>query len=346
MRRRRDRHRFIRWLWTSPGLDARLVRAVMVPASGLWALGSGIRRISLRLGLTPVRRLGRPTIAVGNLSLGGSGKTPLADWIAAYYAAHGKRPGILLRGVGNDETLLHRDAVPSAVVVADPDRAAGAVQAIAAGADVLVLDDAYQRLDIARDLNVCLVSAESSAAARWLVPAGPWRERWRALDRADVLIITRKRADAAAASTLAERLRHYLPPRAFVAMARLDLATLHGMISGAAHAIGDLEGRRVVAASAIADPAAFVAQLKRAGALVQVATWEDHHQFQDRDLAWLAHASRRADYVVLTAKDAVKLRRRWPSSVPEPLVAGLTVTFEAGEELVRTALDRVVASES
>ncbi len=98
----------------------------------------------------------------------------------------------------------------------------------------------------------------------------------------------------------------------------------------------------MVAASAIADPDAFVVQVKRTGAQVQVATWKDHHQFRDEDIAWLAHAARRADHVVVTAKDAVKLRDRWPASVPEPLVAILQVTFEAGETELREALDRVV----
>jgi tetraacyldisaccharide-1-P 4'-kinase len=89
-----------------------------------------------------------------------------------------------------------------------------------------------------------------------------------------------------------------------------------------------------------------VTQLKRTGAQVQVATWKDHHQFRDEDVAWLAHAARRADHVVITAKDAVKLRDRWPASVPEPLVARLAVTFEAGEDALRSALDRVVGHDA
>ncbi len=117
-----------------------------------------------------------PSVAIGNLSVGGSGKTPIAGWIATYFADQGHRPAILLRGVGGDETLVHRELVPRAIVVPDPDRVAGAVRAVAAGADVLVLDDAYQRLDVARDLNICVVSAETRVAVRWPLPAGPWRE--------------------------------------------------------------------------------------------------------------------------------------------------------------------------
>ena len=98
----------------------------------------------------------------------------------------------------------------------------------------------------------------------------------------------------------------------------------------------------MVAASGIADPDAFVAQTKATGAAVQVATWKDHHDYRDEDVAWLAHAARRADHVVITQKDAVKLRDRWPASVPEPLVALLDLTWEDGGDRIAAVLDAVV----
>jgi Tetraacyldisaccharide-1-P 4''-kinase len=98
----------------------------------------------------------------------------------------------------------------------------------------------------------------------------------------------------------------------------------------------------VVAASAIADPDAFVAQTKATGAQVQVASWRDHHEFRDEDVAWLAKAARKADFVVITQKDAVKLRDRWPASVPEPLVAVLDLAWEDGEDAITAGLDAIV----
>jgi len=77
---------------------------------------------------------------------------------------------------------------------------------------------------------------------------------------------------------------------------------------------------------------------------VQVATWKDHHDYRDEDLAWLAHAARRADHVVTTEKDAVKLRDRWPASVPEPLVAVLGLEWERAGDRMVAALDAVVNS--
>ena len=276
----------------------------------------------------------------GNLTVGGSGKTPIAIWIARHYVSHGLVPGILLRGYGGDETLVHQHAVPEAVVVADPDRAVGADRAMAKGAQVLVLDDAYQRLDVRRDLNIAVVSAETTRAVRWPLPAGPWREGWSALDRADAVIVTRKRATPEAALALAAKLQSRVPGP--VAIAHLGLRYLEGMVSGRRHPASSLAGKRVVAASGIADPDAFVAQTKATGAAVQVATWKDHHDYRDEDVAWLAHAARRADHVVITQKDAVKLRDRWPASVPEPLVAMLDLEWEDGGDTIAAALDAVV----
>jgi tetraacyldisaccharide 4'-kinase len=271
---------------------------------------------------------------------GGSGKTPIAIWIARHFAAQGLKPGILLRGYGGDETLVHRRSVPEAVVVANADRVAGAEAAMAQGAQVLVLDDAYQRLDVRRDLNLAVVAAETTRAVRWAVPAGPWREGVEALDRADALIVTRKRATREAAEVLADELATRV--NGPVAIAHLGLRHFEGLVSGRRVPASDLAGKRVVAAAGIADPDAFVAQVKSIGAQVQVATWKDHHDYRDEDLAWLAHASRRADHVVMTEKAAVKLRDRWPASVPEPLVAVLGLEWERAGDRIVAALEAAV----
>jgi tetraacyldisaccharide 4'-kinase len=340
MSRRGDTHRIMRWLWTSRRPDARLARLALLPVSGLWRLGMDARRTAYRRGWLAVRDLPLPSVAVGNLTVGGSGKTPIAIWIARHYVARGLRPGILLRGYGGDETLVHQHSVPDAVVVADPDRAAGAERALARGAEVLVLDDAYQRLDVHRDLNVLVMSAETTRAVRWPLPAGPWREGWDALERADAVVVTRKRATPEAARELARALAGRV--QGPVAIAHLGLGTLEGLVSGTRRPASTLAGKRVVAASGIADPDAFVAQTKATGAAVQVATWKDHHDYRDEDVAWLAHAARRADHVVITQKDAVKLRDRWPAAVPEPLVALLDLTWEEGGERIAAVLDAAV----
>jgi len=331
--------RVLQWLWgTSP--VARVARLPLVPFGGVyWA---AMRMRTARHASGGVLRLPLPTIAVGNLSVGGTGKTPLAAWIAAYCARRGWRPGILLRGYGGDEPLVHRRLVPEAVVVANPDRVAGAAAARAAGARVLVLDDAYQLLGVARDVNLAVVSAESCAGSPWPLPAGPWRERWDALDRADVIVVTRKHASATAAADVAARLARRRPGTPIV-LAWLALEHLEALQSGTRWELGRVAGQDVVAAAGIADPASFGAQLRAAGARVQLLAYQDHHVYGPTDLARLVRAAAAGGYVVVTEKDAVKLRGRWPAGVPEPLVAVLGVRWERDGRALEQAVDGVLA---
>lgn len=338
--RRGDGHRLIRWLWTSRRADAKLARAGLTPLSALWRVGVGVRNAAFDRGWLDVHDLPLPAVAIGNLTVGGSGKTPLAGWVARHYVSRGHKPAILLRGYGRDEVLVHQHNVPEAIVVADPDRVAGAETALGEGADVLVLDDAFQRRDVFRDLNILLVAAETGRAVRHCLPAGPWREPASAAARADILIVTRKRADAATAAEVAREFGRLVSGP--VGTVHLGVSRYLGMVSGRETDRAALEGKRVVAASAIADPEAFIAQTKATGAQVQAATWRDHHEFRDEDVAWLARAARKTDFVVLTEKDAVKLRDRWPASIPEPLVAELSVEWEEGESEITARLDGLV----
>ncbi|HET7025740.1 MAG TPA: tetraacyldisaccharide 4'-kinase [Gemmatimonadales bacterium] len=339
--RRGDAHRIIRWLWTSRRIDARMVRLALLPLSLVYRAVMVLRASGYRRGWRARYELPLPSVAVGNLTVGGSGKTPVAIWIARHYTSRGLIPGILLRGYGSgDETLVHARAVPSGAVVANPDRVAGAELALAKGAQVLVLDDAFQRLDVIRDLNVLVVSAEATRAVPWTLPAGPWREGWEALDRADAVVVTRKRATPEAAAELATMLEGRVSGP--VAVAHLGLTSLEGLVSGKRWPADAVRGKRVVAASAIGDPDAFVGQVKLAGAAVQVATWRDHHMYRDEDIAWLAGAAGKADHIVITEKDAVKLRDRWPAGAPEPLVAILDLAWERGGEAFIAGLDAVV----
>ena len=296
-------------------------------------------------------RLPLPTIAVGNLSVGGTGKTPLAAWIADYCVARGCTPGILLRGYGGDEPLVHRRLVPQAIVVANSDRVAGAVAARAQGAQVFVLDDAYQLLEVGRDVNIAVVSAESAAASPWPLPAGPWREGWDALGRADLIVVTRKCASAETAAALADQLSRARRRGGGgegtgtpICTARLAVSHLEGMQSGRHHELAVLAGRRVVAAAGIADPESFAQQLGTAGASVQLVAYQDHHAYRQSDVEQLVRAAAGGDYVVVTEKDAVKLRRQWPGSATEPLVAVLAVHWERNGRALEQAVDAALVS--
>jgi len=338
--RRGDTHRLLRWLWTSRRPEARLARLALLPASAIYRGAMAARAAGYHRGWFTVRDLPVPCIGVGNLTLGGSGKSTIAAWAASHYAERGIKPALLVPGGSSADVLVQQHAVPSAIISSDSDPVSAADQAIAQGAQVVVLDDAYQRLDVHRDLNLAIVAAETARAVRWVFPAGPWREGWRALGRADAVVVTRKRAPLETAQSLVREIAQTV--QGPVGLAYLGLRHLEGLVTRERQPASILAGKRVVAASGIADPDAFVAQTKATGAAVQVATWKDQADYRDEDVAWLAHAARRADHVVITEQDAVKLRDRWPNRVPEPLVAVLELAWEDGGDLIAAALDAAV----
>jgi len=335
------RPRVAHWLWWSRHPLAGLARGLLLPVALLYRGVMVTRAAAYRRGWLATRRLPLPTVAIGNLAVGGAGKTPVAAWVAAFYTRRGKRPGILLRGYGGDEHRVHERLVPGAVVVPHPDRVAGAERARAAGAEVLVLDDAYQRLDVARDLNVALVNTENARAVQWPLPSGPWREGWGALARADLIVVTRRRASADQAQRLARWLRTRWPSTP-VAAVHLALDGFEGMRTRRPAKAADLAGKRVLVAAGIADPASFAVQVRASGAIVQLVAYQDHHSYAAGDVARLVRAAADADYVVVTEKDAVKLRDRWPADVPEPLVAVLHLQWELNGEAVERALEGIL----
>ena len=335
--------RFAHWVWWSTAPPARVARGVLLPFAMAYRTVMSTRARAYASGWLRERPLPLPAVAIGNLAVGGAGKTPFAAWTAAYFARHGVKPGILLRGYRGDEQAVHQRLVPEAVVVPNPDRLKGAEQARTQGARVLVLDDAYQRLDVGRDVNVAIVSTESAPPRHvaWPLPAGPWREDWSALERAHVIIVTRRRAAVAESRRLVARIRERWPG-AVVGSVHFVLDGLVGIRSGRRMALGALAGKRVVVAAGIADPASFAAQVRAIGASVQLMAYQDHHDYPPGDVARLARAAKDADYVVVTEKDAVKLRDRWPADAPEPLVAELALRWELNGDAVERVLDGVL----
>lgn len=331
-----------RWIWEGRAPAARLLRLSLSPAAVGFRAAAALRASAYRAGLLPRTRLARPTIAVGNLAVGGAGKTPVSSWIAAFYAARRIRPAILLRGYGGDEAEVHQRAVPQAIVIENPDRASAARDAVRRGAEVIVLDDAYQRLDVLRDLDIVLVAAESLEGSLRTLPSGPWREAWAALGRAGLAVITRKRARPEAAEAAASWVRGWMRPGRPVAQAELRIAGFRGLWSGVAYGTATVFGARVLACAGVADPRSFAAQLEGLGARVVLEERPDHYVYRPADAGLLFRESRPMDRLVVTEKDAVKLRLVWPRREPEPLVAVLEVAWDAGREGVVEALERAI----
>lgn len=315
------------------------LRLLLAPAEAAYGAVAGARNVAYDRGWLRSARADVPVISIGNLTVGGAGKTPFAAWVARRLREWGRHPAIALRGYGEDEILLHRELNPRIPVFPGRRRADAVREGCAAGCDVVVLDDAFQHRALARDLDVVLVPVEGWEPRPRLVPRGPWREGPRALARADLIVLTRKSADAARAAEVQAQLCRVHPRIPIVQCALLPsrLVPLHG---GEAMEIGALAGRRVLAVAALAVPQLFVEHLVAAGAEVDAATYPDHHPFHREDAETLVEWAG-GRMMVMTHKDAVKLRALMPADAGA-YVLEQAVVVERGGDVLDAALRRVV----
>lgn len=329
-------------MWRGDGVGARAARAALAPVAWLFGTVVRVRNVAFDVGLLPAHAGAIPAVSIGNLSVGGTGKTPMAAWTAAALLARGARPAIVLRGYGDDEPRVHATLNPGVPVIVAPDRVEGIARAAAAGATVAVLDDAFQHRRARRGADVVLVSADAWHEPVRLLPAGPWREPLSSLRRASVVVVTRKAASGAASDALVRRLQRSAPD---VPFAQVHLAPdLLRMIGGdGARAVGTLRGQRVLAIAGIGEPAAFAAQLGAVGATVTLRAFADHHAFTDADAASLAADARGVDVVCCTLKDAVKLAPRWPARGPALWYVSQRVVVEEGADVMAGLLDRLLS---
>ncbi|MEO8561477.1 MAG: tetraacyldisaccharide 4'-kinase [bacterium] len=299
-------------LWYGDTASVRVARVVLGPPAALYEAIVRARALLYERGALDVRQQTVPVLSVGNLSVGGTGKTPIAAWAAARLRALGARPAIVLRGYGGDETLVHAALNPDVPVVVDADRPRGVERARAAGADCVVLDDGFQHRRLARTADWVLVAAEQFARSHRLLPAGPLREPLSALARAQVLVVTRKSASPDAAAEVVEALSRSAPGVPAV-VCRLALVELVNMADRAVHSLARLRGARVVGVAAIGAPEAFFAQLRELGVSeLRELAFPDHHRFTPRDVDRIVRDAVGSDAVVCTLKDAVKLAPLWP----------------------------------
>jgi len=330
-------------LWASDGIGARVARAALVPAELAFGIITTARSSLYSSGIFTVHPTAIPALGIGNLTVGGTGKTPLAAYFAGRLKRAGATPAIILRGYGDDEPLVHRTLNPDVPVVVSPDRLAGAENAKRAGCDVVVLDDAFQHRRAGRVADVVLVSADGWREHRHLLPAGPWRERLTGARRASIVLVTRKAVSLERADAVGEVVRQVVGVPC--AVVHLNASELHEVNGARTATIDALRGESVLAISAIGDPAAFEAQLMAYGAVVTTVRFRDHHRFTIGDAESLAATAKRYDRTVCTLKDAVKLGPLWPSQSPLWYVSQ-RVVVERGNDALDAVLETTLLARS
>ncbi len=335
----------LRRAWAADGPLAELVLWPLTLLSGLFAAGAALRGAAYNVGLLPREALGVPVISVGNLAVGGTGKTPTVIALARALGAD-RRVGVLTRGykgsargpllvsdgkellsdpaTAGDEAVLLARALPGVPVAVGAHRAAaGRLLLERAGADLLLLDDGFQHRALVRDADVVLVDGGGSPFGNGhLLPRGPLRESPCALARADAVLI---RA-AGEESPALEAVRGYTA--AHVGGVHVRAA---GVTDGAGRPADSLSGVPVLAAAGIARPERFQATLAGTGArVVEFVPYPDHVAYTAADAAHLTERARAAgaEAVAVTAKDAVKLGPLWPEGGPPLRVLEVALAFD------------------
>jgi tetraacyldisaccharide 4'-kinase len=275
-----------------------LPEIVLAPLSLVYGAVSHLRARAYRKGILKPRRLDGTVISVGNLTVGGTGKTPMVLWIAEHLASEGKSVGILTRGyrgrpsgsresanaassisTSDEVRMLQSRLGERAAFGVGPDRYANGAQLAKRGVNWFVLDDGFQHLQLARDVDIVLIDATSPFGGGRLLPAGRLREPRSALARADIVVITRSNHAPAVEAAV----RRETDAPIFYARPKLD--AIHSFTGGrSAGNVMPAALGKLFAICAIGNPQAFVADLRAWG--IEIAGhkfFPDHHRFTDGD---------------------------------------------------------------
>lgn len=340
-----------------------LSRGVFEVVSWFYTLAVMGRNALFDLGIRRTHRLPVPVISVGNITTGGTGKTPTVILLVQELQRLGMRPAVLTRGYGArrradgtletpDEVMVIQQECPGVPVIVNADRVAGGRQAIAQhGANVLIMDDGFQHRRLHRDLNIVLVDATEPMGIPGVLPRGTWREPPSALKRADVIMLTRvEQVTSELADLAAGLLTQWVSPRDIYQ----QQTQVVGMFDEEGREVAEndqpREGAKVLVFAGIGNPTGFLHTVRGLGLRVSAACWfDDHYPYASpEDFAPLEKLTRERSIVawVTTLKDWAKLRGRVKSSAPIWHIRIESKLTGRQAELFRQRLERLVRAAS
>lgn len=333
------------------GVGASLLRGALWGASLVYGVGVNIRNRGFDTGRKPSEKIAVPVISVGNLTLGGTGKTPMVAWLARWFRERNLRVTLISRGYGaeagaqNDEAMELEQLLPDVPHLQNPDRVdAAKVAAEELAAQVILLDDAFQHRRIARDLDIVLIDATEPFGYDHLFPRGTLREPIQGLRRAGIVVLTRADMVSDAERTaIWDRIRGMELDAKLVEMRHQPSRLLNA--GGESASLDSLRGQKVLAFCGIGNPSGFRHTLTEAGMdVVEVREFDDHHAFDGQDVDELGQwVSQHADIaaVICTHKDLVKVgidrfgsTPLWALTIEASLVEGQAELEACLEEIV------------
>lgn len=335
------------------GWGARLTRGLLRVAEAPYTLAVGLRNRRYDCGTAEAHRADVPVISIGNLTLGGTGKTPMVKWLAQRLQCSGSRVVIISRGYGasggqqNDEALELANAMPGVPHVQNRDRVAAARIAIRDfHPQLLLLDDGFQHRRLARDLDIILLDALEPFGFEHVFPRGTLREPLAGLRRAHVVCLSRADAiSAAERETIHQRVAQIAPNAEWCELAHTPCRLINSR--GESQPFQTLAGRRLTAFCGIGNPAGFRHTLLAIGCdPVAWREFPDHHAYTPSDITAISNTATesKSEAIVCTQKDLVKLRQHQLGELPLWAV-NIEIQFLRGQESLERMLDQVIRRE-
>ncbi|NQT90823.1 MAG: tetraacyldisaccharide 4'-kinase [Candidatus Omnitrophica bacterium] len=294
-----------------------MLKAGLVFLSLFYLLAINLRLAFYGFGIFKGAQLKVPVISIGNLTWGGTGKTPLVEAICSYFKAQGKKVCLLTRGYGGDEDKALAENMPGVSVLAGKDRVKNArIKEQEAVPDIFVLDDGFQHLRIKRALDIVVVNGADPFGSGLLIPAGILREPVSHLFRADLIIITK--TDLVSGDALARIKKVILKAKPGIEI----LESMHQPVSFYSNkskeiTLESIRGKNVCAVAGLGDNASFLKTLECLGVKIESSLlYMDHHDYKEYDFDDIISVCnhKKIDTVVTTQKDWVKLKRLVPDS--------------------------------
>jgi len=359
-------------------LCAAISRFFLGIAAALYSIAIILRNFLYSKGVLKAHRAGAPVICIGNITTGGTGKTPLVVWLCNLITKHStlktqnyecailtrgyktRRASCVMRRAKNrrntiydirntiDEPAILAESCPRAKVVINPDRLAGAVEAVSKlGADVLIMDDGFQHRRLARDLDIVAIDATRPFGYGKILPAGLLREPVSGLKRADAVIITRADQVTAAELTRLEKKLRLINPNMIIAKS-IHSPTCVKSADGRETATEELKGKKIFAFCGIGNPDAFFSTIKKPGCdLAGSEIYDDHYHYTDEDIKRIFKQAEhfKADMVLTTQKDWVSTQyaiRNTKYEIPLSYLA-IEIKFLAAEDKLRDLIEHTLA---
>lgn len=301
--------------------QARLLNYLLLPISWCYVLVVKLRQGCYRMGICQSSALPVPVIVVGNISVGGSGKSPLVMALVDHLKAKGFTPGVISRGYGGKSAFWPREVnrttctqlvgdEPQLIfercdvaVVAGPNRVRNGYYLIdKMNCNILISDDGYQHFALQRDIDIAVIDGQYGFGNGWCLPAGPLREPISAFKRADIVVFNGQVTELSVGQATAEWL-HDIPSDCMTCCATMELQEARNLLDNRRLKLSEFARNPVHVVAGIGNPSRFFSQLEKVGIHIIPHVFPDHHQFSEQDLSFADDSD-----VLMTEKDGIKCR--------------------------------------